>query len=805
MINNRKPEVNSSWTVPDLKLKMEYVAPGSFTMGSNGGRGFEKPEHKVTISKPYWIGKYEVTQQEYQHIMGSNPSTIKAAKNPVESVDWDNAALFCKKINEIERMNKRLPDGYEYRLPTEAEWEFASRGGTKSKNYKFSGSNNADEVTWYFKNSGDVELNSFSEQKLVNNKCRPHNVGLKLENELGLHDMSGNVHELCYDSFNSYSTNNMLDPIVVTSKTNRVHRGGAWGNYSSRCAVYSRTKCYVSTKSPKVGFRLALAPIVKNLKPVANSSWTIPDLKLKMEYVAPGSFIMGTLNSYANEKPPHKVTITKGYWIGKYEVRQIEYFLITGKNPSRFKSDNRPVEQVNRLEAEEFCKKLTKRELAAGRLPDGFEYRLPTEAEWEYAARGGNKSKGFTYSGSNNSREVVWNKHTARGKTHSVGLMKPNELGVHDMSGNVYEWVLDSYHDSYTGAPNNGSCWGYNMNTGIIRGGGYGSPSKWCRVARRSSHKPEKRFRRLGFRIILAKPCTITKSSKTDRPVSVYAIPKDLKSVQGAESTSLVGLAPGSIDAQKKQEDIVKKSGLPLEVETKQTGIKMRLIPAGKFTMGSPTDETGRMSEEVQHPVIISKPFYCGVFEITQAQWKRVMGNNPSFFKDSGDKFPVEQVSWGDCQLFLQRLCQLEKVPAGTYRLLTEAEWEYACRAGTNSAFCYGDKVNVRQAVYESKKPTPVGSFKSNAWGIYDMHGNIWEWCRDIYGNYSDKTEINPAGSSTGDYRVRRGGAWNMPLDRCRSAYRSKTGSKYRFKTMGLRIMRTFFIGKLNEDIDWKE
>ena len=169
------------------------------------------------------------------------------------------------------------------------------------------------------------------------------------------------------------------------------------------------------------------------------------DVKLKMVKVEKGSFQMGSNDGNSYEKPVHKVTLTKDFWIGETEVTQSQYKTVMGKNPSSFKKGgNYPVECVSWYDAMAFCRKLTELERSAGRLPKGYEYTLPTEAQWEYAARGG-KSKGYEYSGSDDLGEVGWSWDNSNGATHSVRQKKPNELGLYDMSGNVYEWCRDWY------------------------------------------------------------------------------------------------------------------------------------------------------------------------------------------------------------------------------------------------------------------------------------------------------------------------------------------------------------------------
>ncbi len=218
-------------------------------------------------------------------------------------------------------------------------------------------------------------------------------------------------------------------------------------------------------------------------------------LDMKFIYVAPGSFLMGSKNGYKDEKPVHRVTIKKGFWIGKYEVTQKEFQAVMGVNPSHFKGANKPVEMISWHDAVKFCKKLTDRERKAGRLKSNNKYRLPTEVEWEYAARGGNKNSGYKYSGSDNIDSVAWCNNNSDNKTHEVGTKSGNELGIHDMSGNVYEWCNNRY-GSYAGLAT------MSDSERAIRGGAWIVFAKFCRSAYRYKNRPSSRYSRLGFRIV---------------------------------------------------------------------------------------------------------------------------------------------------------------------------------------------------------------------------------------------------------------------------------------------------------------
>ena len=217
--------------------------------------------------------------------------------------------------------------------------------------------------------------------------------------------------------------------------------------------------------------------------------------------------------------------------------------------------------------------------------------------------------------------------------------------------------------------------------------------------------------------------------------------------------------------------------------------LEMMLIPAGKFVMGSPKKEVGRYGDETQHEVTLTKPFYMGKYEVTQEQWESVMGNNPSDTK--GTNLPVTDVSWNDCQEFIKKLNGITK---GKYRLPTEAEWEYACRAGITTAYSFGAKITPKDANYDDSgigKPIEVGSYKPNTFGLYDMHGNVWEWCEDWKADYPKGAVIDPNGPAKREYRVLRGGSFNGYVSGARSSSRGYYSPTIRSYIVGFRLART--------------
>jgi formylglycine-generating enzyme required for sulfatase activity len=233
---------------------------------------------------------------------------------------------------------------------------------------------------------------------------------------------------------------------------------------------------------------------------------------------------------------------------------------------------------------------------------------------------------------------------------------------------------------------------------------------------------------------------------------------------------------------------------------TNSNGMKLVLIPKGTFMMGSPESEDERGEGEFQNTVTISNDFYLGVYEVTQSQYERVMVYNPSYFQgtivgNQNTDLPVENVSWNDAMEFCKKLSELpeEKKAGRVYRLPTEAEWEYACRAGSKTAYSFGESsqsLGDYAWFFENSnnRTHPVGQKKPNAWGLYDMHGNVWEWCSDWYSEYPKVATSDPTGPKECSVRVYRGGSWINDASVCRSANRYGIFPSNRFRNFGFRI-----------------
>ena len=360
----------------------------------------------------FWLGKYEVTQTQWETVMGNNPSEFEHCGGgcPVDSVSWEDVQEFIGRLN--------TGAGEEmYRLPSEAEWEYAARAGTTGDTYagdlRILGERNApllDDIAWYAGNSGvrykgAWNCSSWGEKQYRSERCGPHPVGRKGANAFGLHDMLGNMLEWVGDSRWRYPGGTLIDPRALDSGRGRMYRGGSWLSGSVRTS--SRGILPFDECNFHVGFRLlrtARAPAMHVETPVGWGGFeTLDEIRMgearmfdgmEFVWVPPGEFRMGSTSPDASSytKPVTRVRISRGFWLGKYEVTQTQWESVAGTNPSSFRNcgGDCPVESVTWDDVQEFIDRLNVR-------VGGEVYRLPTEAEWEYAARAG--TAGDTYAG----------------------------------------------------------------------------------------------------------------------------------------------------------------------------------------------------------------------------------------------------------------------------------------------------------------------------------------------------------------------------------------------------------------------
>ena len=782
-------------------MEMIYVAPGEFMMGSEDGEEDEKPVHKVTLTKGYWLGKYEVTQKQWQSVMGGNPSSFKGDDRPVKNVSWNDCQEFVQKMNAAAMRQF----GGAARLPTEAEWEYACRAGSTGP---YGGNGNLDDMGWYLGNSGREET---------------HPVGQKQANAWGFSDMHGNVWEWCNDWFGDYG-GDMTDPTGSDSGEYRVLRGGSWGGSARLCRSAYRYRYEPGFRLSDCGFRLccsagprgaeeqggsvteevdeldsllddlrsdmpetppaAQPKDVKNtaLKPSDGASLTEPKqgevkvltlpggVEMEMIYVAPGSFTMGSPSSEDgrdDDEAQHRVTLTKGYWLGKYEVTQRQWESVMGNNPSGFKGENCPVDNVSGEDCQVFIAKVD----AAARRQLGGGARLPTEAEWEYACRAGTNG---LYGEDGNLDEIGWYSGNSGSSTHPVGQKKPNAWGFHDMHGNVWEWCGDIYGHYPNGEVTDpsGPASGGNR---VLRGGCWSGSARHCRSAYRGRGSPGFRSDILGFRLAASQDVN-REGQKSERAVEASRAERGSRSEAGRRDATSAEVDARTVNV--KMDAKTSRDMLPTNPQHGQVAslklpggatMEMIYVAPGEFMMGSE-------DEKPIHKVTLTNGYWLGKYEVTQRQWESVMGGNPSCFKD--DDRPVENVSWNDCQEFVQKVnAAAMRQLGGAARLPTEAEWEYACRAGTTGP--YGGNGNLDDmgwyASNSGHETHPVGQKKANDWGFHDMHGNVWEWCEDlVQADYS--------------HRVNRGGGWNFPSRFCSAGYRHYFIPDRRNRHLGFRL-----------------
>ena len=659
-------------------------------------------------SGTFMMGQTEVTQALWKAVMGTtleneyNSSTsgdplLQVGDNlPMAYLSWNDAQKFVERLNAM--------TGLYFRLPTEAEWIYAAKGGQLSKGYKFAGSDILEEVAWCGTNA-----NGAIKQ-----------VGLLKPNELGIYDMSGNVWEYCSD---------VLGTGEIFS-----HGGSSYPGWNE---TYSDLEYRnVRSKANKAG-RLGLRLVMDTAKyiPTPCKTFEVNGVKFNMMCVEGGTMTIGAgdIMEY-RRRPEHKTTISD-FYIGQTQVTQELWQAVMGDNPSVFKSDtssSHPVENVSVIDIQEFLTKLN--------AMTGVNFRLPTEAEWEYAARGGQKSKGFMYAGSDDRNQVAWYgvSDNNGGTTHPVAQKCPNELGLYDMHGNVWEWLHDRYADTINIYPS-------------VNPTGFISNLKASPVACGSAYYSD-----LG-------------PSKAWGWVGVGSI---------STRSSWFGFRLALSD-----EDPF------MAIDVNNYRFHMMLVKGGTFQMGAAsTDTTALENERPAHQVTLPD-YYAGQTEVTRALWKTVMGSLP----DGGeaDNKPITNVNYDECQTFIT---QLNDLTGRHFRLPTEAEWEFAARGGNQSkGYKYAGSNDVDSVAWwqETSGNTihPVAQLMPNELGIYDMSGNVFEWCSDWYGDYASNAQIKPQGAASGTQRVGRGGGYRAEDNRCRVTRRIPTDPEQRMTTLGLRLV----------------
>ncbi len=584
--------------------------------------------------------------------------------------------------------------------------------------------------------------------------------------------------------------------------------------------------------------------------------FVVGEVRQRMRWIPAGSFMMGSpeseLERNNNEGPQHRVSFHQGYWLFDTTCTQALWQVVMGENPSRFRSPDRPVESVNFMDVQKFLRRI-------GERLSRIDLTLPNEAQWEYACRA-NTHTAYNLGDSITKKQINFDSMNG---TVPVASLPPNPWGLYEMHGNIWEWCQDSWHNSYEGAPNDGSTWhiraAMSEEKRVIRGGSWRDSMPSVQTTTRSRLDPRRRNSYLGFRCVRM-PISQASGQVTEPQLAVpeqqlvyqttrsAAVAATLLDLQGDAKRRRCQIPGGySFQVQSDSETLTftrySKPSWAEAIGRDRYGLwvsftlpgesyppvsqKLRWIPPGRFMMGSPEEEPGReQSEGPQHEVTLRQGFWLFDTPCTQALWQAVMGNNPSRFRSAFR--PVEAVSFDDANKFIDKIN--EKLPGLSLFLPSEAQWEYACRAGTSSALYTGpldilgensapalEKIawyggnsglefDLKNGVNSHDWPEkyhphqqagshPVALQEPNGWGLYDMLGNVREWCADVWQPSYQQAPLDGsawpgAGEGNNMRHCKRGGAW-IDFARCiRAAYRSYGESAVGNSYTGFRCAR---------------
>ena len=468
-------------------IDLIFIPQGTYEMGTR----------KITVSipQPFLMSKTEITLAQWLSVMKRNPTRHHNGHWPVTKVTYEQAEDFCK---QVARANKRV-----VRLPSEAEWEYACRAGSKGL-YCFSDEEKPKDDT--FLKVQETFVNGSSTSLL--------DVASKRANAWGLFDMNGNAAELCADHYRGaipqvISNGNpyKLPGIVHAAFAQGVRRGGSFRTRLHQCSTTYRDSQKLIYARDDTGFRIVLPLLPMKETKVETEKQRpgeemINEVGMKLHWVPSGSFQMGSYDDpYHEEEPVHVVKITRGFWMGAHEVTQSQWKAVTGSVRAEEKGDNLPVTEVSWAEARNYCNSLTKREQSKGLLNKDMAYRLPSEAEWEYACRA--TTTASTYGPI---EKIAWFGSPDKAHLHPVGQKEANAWGLYDMLGNAAEWCFDTHHSNYDDAPADGTPWlAGTSRSRMVRGGMDSTIKSRCRASYRSSRLSHLRHPAIGFRVVLDK------------------------------------------------------------------------------------------------------------------------------------------------------------------------------------------------------------------------------------------------------------------------------------------------------------
>ena len=519
-------------------------------------------------------------------------------------------------------------------------------------------------------------------------------------------------------------------------------------------------------------------------------NFVVPQLELALNYLAPTQSIIGASDAQTTDaSPPLQIELSYGFWMGVYEVTQLQYVNLMGTNPSHFNSTrtassespdnpgdwrNRPVESVTWREASAFCARLTEECRNSGVIPSNFRFRLPTEIEWETACRAGD----FSDSPNHPSREVrrmqAWTREDFldEEQTQAVGVKTPNAWGFHDMLGNVSEYCLNGwwYYRQYQDERIRDWIQGSESGDRIYRGGSFAHSAERANAYKRSSNAVDERDLAQGFRVVLSEELPFI--------------------------TEMLN------------------SELPHWFEVDSLGLRMTWIPAGEFLRGEESSSTPRgPAVSPSTPTTISEGFWIGITEVTEFQWERTVNgdldwllNQETSPRDTNQDLPIANISWTEASHFCKQLTLAlkasDRLPDGfAIRLPTEAEWEWACRREHSTLFSFGDDpINIgiqfsERARFRNNSNNaagPVGEKVAGQSGLRGMYGNVREWCLDWKHSYPGTEQIDPLGKLTASSertKALRGGDFLSDEALCTGTARSFASPDYRSRQIGVRIV----------------
>ncbi len=823
-----------------LGMKFHLIPPGEFMMGSTAGeiaaalgdavdnqqwQGYinsEAPQHKVILTQPIYLGVNEVTQAEFEKVIGVNPSYfapigmgkeavagLETTDHPVDSVSWNDAAEFCAKLSQQEKLKPFYfraretitpLDGTGYRLPSEAEWEFACRAGTATKYWIGDKDEDLGRAGWFGGNSGG----------------RTHAAGELKANPFGLSDIHGNVYEWVQDGWDASYYGQFLEkpainpniPILAGSLC--VIRGGFWFNSAPRSRSSVRVGRDPTLRHETIGFRVLLpvdavrqaisTSTVKNSSPTPAETAGTAEGNYSIR-LAPGAHVEVPSLTFDLAAP-----YTLEAWVTPLDASHADKHVAGWTGPcSLF---------VSRAE----------RNWSFGLSRTGGPYQFlasPTAVVIDRRVHLAAVRTGREF------RLYLDGQRVGNSQEHPSPLIQPRApfslSSPRQPFAGDYDEVRVSrvarYDENFTPKlrlePDADTLALYHCD----ENGGE-------QLVDASSHKHHGK---------IVGPAKWIGSGKA---AAIADAPKP-------------AIAPFDAAAARAHQEVwAKHLGVPVEY-TNSIGMKFRLIPPGEFLMGSTPEEVESTMKAVapddmlyreavktetpRHKVVLTKALYLGVHEVTQKQYQEIMGTNPSAFggadidnrrvKDAATiavlsegtdtaNFPVDSLSWNDAAEFCAKLSQKEQfkpsyfragnsvtmLEGNGYRLPTEAEWEFACRAGTTTRYWSGDKdADLRSIAWfgpnAGKQSHTVGELKPNPFGLYDMHGNLWEWVQDwwepgYYDQFTESPATDPLGASMSSVkkRVVRGGYWRGNSASCRASYRNAYAASTRDHVLGFRV-----------------